>query len=106
MSSTVQLSQNIQKEVKELPHNAEAEQGLLGAILLNNDIADEVSSIIDSNHFFEEIHKRIYEVINRLIAKGQLATPVTLKSKFETYYSEVKHHLIPKQLPRQRPKRI
>ena len=83
MSSTIQLSQNINKEAKELPHNAEAEQGLLGAILLNNDIADEVNSIIDSNHFFEEIHKRIYEVVNRLIAKGQLATPVTLKSYFE-----------------------
>ena len=83
MSSTVQLTQKFQKEIKELPHNAEAEQGLLGAILLNNDIADEVNSIIDSNHFFEEIHKRIYEVVNRLIAKGQLATPVTLKSYFE-----------------------
>ena len=83
MSSTVQLTQKLQKEIKELPHNAEAEQGLLGAILLNNDIADEVNSIIDSNHFFEEIHKRIYEVVNRLIAKGQLATPVTLKSYFE-----------------------
>ena len=57
MSSTIQLNPNLQKEFKELPHNAEAEQGLLGAILLNNDIADEVSSIIDPNHFFEEIHK-------------------------------------------------
>ena len=60
MSSTIQLSQNLPKEPKELPHNAEAEQGLLGAILLNNDITDEVSAIIDSNHFYEEIHKRIY----------------------------------------------
>ena len=83
MSSTVQLSTNLQKEIKELPHNAEAEQGLLGAILLNNDIADDVNSIIDANHFFEEIHRKIYEVVNRLIAKGQLATPVTLKSYFE-----------------------
>ena len=78
MSSTIQLSQNLQKELKELPHNAEAEQGLLGAILLNNDIADEVNTIIDSNHFYEEVHKLIYEVINKQIAKGQLATPVTL----------------------------
>ena len=46
MSSTIQLSQNLPKEPKELPHNAEAEQGLLGAILLNNDIADEVNAII------------------------------------------------------------
>ena len=41
MSSTIQLNPNIQKDIKELPHNAEAEQGLLGAILLNNDIGDE-----------------------------------------------------------------
>ena len=83
MSSTIQFSNNLIKEIKELPHNIEAEQGLLGAILLNNDITDDVSSLIDASHFYEEIHKRIYAVINRLIAKGQLATPVTLKSYFE-----------------------
>jgi replicative DNA helicase len=83
MSSTFQVSSNLPKETKELPHNIEAEQGLLGAILLNNDIVDDVSSIIDDDHFYEEVHKRIYSVITRLITKGQLATPVTLKSYFE-----------------------
>ena len=40
MSSTIQLNQNLQKELKELPHNAEAEQGLIGAILLNSNFKE------------------------------------------------------------------
>mgnify|MGYP001196507336 FL=1 len=82
MSSTIQLNQNSQN-VKELPHNLEAEQALLGAILLNNDILYDINEVIDANHFFESIHVKIYEVINKIAAKGQLATPITLKSYFE-----------------------
>ena len=44
------LNQNNQN-IKELPHNLEAEQALLGAILLNNDILYEINEIIDANHF-------------------------------------------------------
>ena len=93
MSSTIQFSNNLIKEIKELPHNIEAEQGLLGAILLNNDITDDVSSLIDASHFYEEIHKRIYAVINRLIAKGQLArhlcpqNQMNLREHFLTLFS-------------------
>ena len=82
MSSTIQLNPNDQ-DIKELPHNLEAEQALLGAILLNNDILYDINEIIDSNHFFESIHIKIYEVINKISSKGQLATPITLKSYFE-----------------------
>ena len=82
MSSTIQLNQNNQS-IKELPHNLEAEQALLGAILLNNDILYDINEIIDASHFFESIHVKIFEVINKINAKGQLATPITLKSYFE-----------------------
>ena len=82
MSSTIQLNQNNQN-IKELPHNLEAEQALLGAILLNNDILFDINEIIDANHFFESIHVKIFDVINKITAKGQLATPITLKSYFE-----------------------
>ena len=82
MSSTIQLNHNNQN-IKELPHNLEAEQALLGAILLNNDILYDINEIIDANHFFESIHIKIFEVINKIAAKGQLATPITLKSYFE-----------------------
>ena len=82
MTSTVQINPNT-PSLKEMPHNLEAEQGLLGAILLNNDVLFDISEIIDIDHFYEEIHKKIYEVINKIVSKGQLATPITLKSYFE-----------------------
>ena len=81
-STTIVKNQNNQN-IKELPHNLEAEQALLGAILLNNDILYDINEIIDANHFFESIHIKIFEVINKIAAKGQLATPITLKSYFE-----------------------
>ncbi len=82
MATTAQINLN-STQMKEMPHNLEAEQGLLGAILLNNEILFDISEIIDVDHFYEEIHKKIYEVINKIIAKGQLATPITLKNYFE-----------------------
>ena len=48
------------------PSNLEAEQALLGSILVNNDIIDEVSSIISSNIFYDPAHIKIYEVIESL----------------------------------------
>jgi replicative DNA helicase len=62
------------------PHNLEAEQALLGAILINNDAFDRVSDFLRSEHFIEEIHRRIFEVAGSLIRAGKLATPVTLKT--------------------------
>ena len=82
MSTTVQINPS-KSQIKEMPHNIEAEQGLLGAILLNNDILFDISEIIEIEHFYEEIHKKIYEVINKIVAKGQIATPITLKNYFE-----------------------
>ena len=68
---------------KQLPCNIEAEQAVIGSILVSNDIYDEVSLIIDSNKFFDPIHIKIYSVIEKLIAKGLLANPITLKNYFE-----------------------
>ncbi len=66
-----------------LPHNIEAEQQLLGAILTNNDIYDRVAAIIGPQHFFEPTHARIFEVAASRIAKNNLASPVTLKAFLE-----------------------
>ncbi|MGX9349988.1 replicative DNA helicase [Shimia sp. W99] len=66
-----------------MPHSIEAEQQLLGAILTNNDIFDRVASIIDSSHFYDPVHARIYEVAAARIAKNNLASPVTLKAFLE-----------------------
>ncbi|MCI4660984.1 MAG: replicative DNA helicase [Neomegalonema sp.] len=67
---------------KTLPHNIEAEQALLGAILINNEVADRVA-FLTSEHFFDPVHGRIFELLRRRIGKGILATPTTLKTLLE-----------------------
>ena len=62
-----------------LPHNIEAEQQLLGAILTNNEIYDRVAQIIKPQHFYEPVHERIYALAEQRIAANMLASPVTLK---------------------------
>jgi replicative DNA helicase len=62
------------------PHNIEAEQSLLGAILVNNDAFYRVSDFLEPKHFFEQIHQVIYETAGSLIRMGKVATPVTLKT--------------------------
>jgi replicative DNA helicase len=62
------------------PHNIEAEQALLGAILVNNEAFYRVSDFLEPRHFFEPIHQNIYQLSRDLIRAGKLATPVTLKT--------------------------
>ncbi|KPQ08411.1 MAG: replicative DNA helicase DnaB [Rhodobacteraceae bacterium HLUCCA12] len=72
-----------QAEPEALPHNVEAEQQLLGAILTNNDIYDRVSSLVRAEHFFDPVHQRIFEIAAARIQKNALASPVTLKAFME-----------------------
>jgi replicative DNA helicase len=62
------------------PHNIEAEQALLGAILVNNEAFYRVSDFLEPRHFFEPIHQNIYQLSRDLIRAGKIATPVTLKT--------------------------
>ena len=66
-----------------LPHSIEAEQALLGALLVNNDVYDRIASIISEVHFFDPVHGRIFEVVARRIQKNALASPVTIKAFLE-----------------------
>ena len=68
---------------QEIPSNVEAEQHLLGSVLVNNDIIDEIANIISSEKFYDPIHIKIYEVIESLNNKGMIANPITLKNYFE-----------------------
>ena len=68
---------------KKQPSNLEAEQALIGSILVNNDIIDEVSTIINHTSFYDPAHTKIYEVIETLNNKGMIANPITLKNFFE-----------------------
>ena len=65
------------------PSNLEAEQALLGSILVNNDIIDEISTLVTSNIFYDPAHVKIYEVIENLNNKGMIANPIPLKNFFE-----------------------
>lgn len=66
-----------------LPHNLDAEQGLLGALLVDNRAIEKVSDFLRAQHFFMPAHRRIYESILTMIDRGQSASPVTLKLYFE-----------------------
>ena len=70
-------------EPEALPHNIEAEQQLLGAILTNNDVYDRIASLVKADHFFDPVHQRIFEICAARIQKNALASPVTLKAFLE-----------------------
>src|SRR5437660_9800898 len=62
------------------PQNLEAEQALLGAVLVNNEAFYRVSDFLEPGHFFEPLHQKIFELGASLIRAGKIATPVTLKT--------------------------
>ncbi len=69
---------------KKLPSNIEAEQALIGSVLVNNDIIDEVASIVNEKEFYDPLHSKIYSLIEKLHNKGMIANPITLKNSFES----------------------
>ena len=73
----------VKNQFKELPNNIEAEQAVIGSILVSNDIFDEISTIISNINFYDPMHQKIFESIESLIYKGMLANPITLKNYFE-----------------------
>ena len=73
----------IKDKFKESPNNIEAEQSVIGSILVTNEIFDEISTIISSVNFYDPMHQKIYNAIENLIYKGMLANPITLKNYFK-----------------------
>ena len=69
-------------DFRQAPHNIDAEQALLGAILVNNEAMDRVSAFLDMSHFYDPLHAQIFEVAGKLIQAGKQATPVTLRADF------------------------
>ena len=87
MSDLIQTSslkatndKNLKENSDYLPQNIEAEQGLLGVLLVNNEIYDKISQLIQPHHFYDPVHQRIYEVAIEKISRNSLASPVTLKN--------------------------
>lgn len=71
---------NMQQRIEALPSNLEAEQCVLGAILVNNMTLDSVSEFLRKGHFFEPLHQHIFEIIIEIIRAGRVATPITVKT--------------------------
>ena len=64
------------------PHNIEAEQALLGAILVNNEALYRVSDFLEPEHFFEPIHQRIFQLARELIRNLPERSDADKKQKF------------------------
>tara|TARA_Y100000816_G_scaffold36679_1_gene23333 strand:- start:9 stop:1424 length:1416 start_codon:yes stop_codon:yes gene_type:complete len=79
----------VKNNFNELPNNIEAEQSVIGSILLTNEIFDEVNTIISSKNFYDPMHQKIFSAIENLIFKGMLANPITLKNYFENEKDEI-----------------
>ncbi len=72
-----------QQQKGHVPYNLEAEQSLLGALLLNNETIEQVNEFLKPFHFADAVHGKIYEAILKLIERGHIADPITLKDHFE-----------------------
>ncbi len=79
----------IKNQENQLPNNIEAEQSLIGSILLNNEMFDEISLIVSNKNFYDPMHQKIFSAIEKLIYGGMLANPITLKNYFENQKDEL-----------------
>jgi replicative DNA helicase len=70
-------------EAPSLPSNIEAEAALLGALMLDNRLVEDVQLKLRSDHFFEPLHGRIYDAVLRMTDRNMVANPVTLRPLFE-----------------------
>jgi replicative DNA helicase len=69
--------------VAHIPHNIEAEQALLGAILFDNGAYERLNDTLQAKHFYEPFHSRLFAAIEVHVRKGQLAEPIVLADQFK-----------------------
>ena len=79
----------VQNEINELPNNIEAEQSVIGSILVSNEIFDEINMLITGKNFYDPMHQKIFNAMEKLIYSGMLANPITLKNYFENEKDEI-----------------
>ena len=79
----------VKDQFKELPNNIEAEQAVIGSILVTNEIFDDINTIISNANFYDPMHQKIFNAIENMIYKGMLANPITLKNYFENEKDEL-----------------
>jgi replicative DNA helicase len=81
--SPIQTPAKERPEPRQMPHNEEAEQGLLGALLIDNRAYERVSDFLKAEHFYAPVHGRIFTLIAKVIERGQIASAVTLKAMLQ-----------------------
>ena len=70
------------KDLRIVPHEIEAEQALLAALLTSNSVYERISDFLKPEHFYDDINGKIFEAIAKLLENNQLADPLTLKNYF------------------------
>src|SRR4028118_527210 len=83
MAAPLALIESPAPEAPSLPQNVEAEAALLGALMIDNRLAEDIQLKLRPEHFFEPLHARIYEAVLKLIDRNMIASPVTLRPLFE-----------------------
>ena len=66
-----------------LPYDAEAERMILGSLLLDNSLAEQVEGVVRAEDFFLDAHKRILRAMGRLLAEGRVVDPVSLQGQLQ-----------------------
>jgi replicative DNA helicase len=85
MAEVVRIAESVEPAASStLPQNVEAEAALLGALMIDNRLVEDIQLKLKAHHFFEPLHGRIYDAILRLTDSNRVANPVTLKPLFET----------------------
>ena len=83
MAEVIRISESAEPAAAALPQNVEAEAALLGALMIDNRLVEDVQMKLRPDHFFEPLHGRIYEAILRMTDANRVANPVTLRPLFE-----------------------
>src|SRR3954469_7217053 len=84
MAEVIRIAESASETpIQALPQNVEAEAALLGALMVDNRLVEDVQLKLKPHHFFEPLHGRIYEAILKLTDRNMIANPVTLRPSFE-----------------------
>lgn len=82
MSATLEIKEMKDEITQNLPFNLQAEQRIIGSILINNEVLNKVSEFLKAGHFYEPINQKIYNAICNIVEKGISANPVSLHNMF------------------------
>src|SRR5207342_2779987 len=83
MAEVIRIAESASEATPVLPQNVEAEAALLGALMIDNRLVEDVQLKLQPHHFYEPLHGRIYEAILRMTDANRIANPVTLKPIFD-----------------------